>query len=315
MNLKVTPKDFFLWLGAVIALYSSVGALIALLFQYINYAFPDPLAYYYVDPFSSGMRFSMATLMVMVPVAILIFRFIRKDISAVPEKKELWIRRWALVLTVFLAALVVVGDLITLINYFLGGDLTTQFLLKVGVVLLVAGGVFLHFLADMRGYWVANPGRAQMVGMGAGLVVLASIIAGFFIMGTPGEVRLMRYDDEKISSLQNIQWQIVNYYQQKQQIPASLDDLEDPISGYQNPVDPQTGAAYRYEKTGDLTFKLCATFNKDGDENRGTSSIAYPAEPYGMPTKGETWNHGTGEVCFDRTIDPERYPPFTKPVI
>src|SRR4029077_5474016 len=57
---KVTPKDFFLWAGAMIALYSSVFAFIALLFQYINYAYPDPLAYSYVDPFSGGIRIAMA---------------------------------------------------------------------------------------------------------------------------------------------------------------------------------------------------------------------------------------------------------------
>jgi len=121
----------------MIALYSSVFAFIALLFQYINYAYPDPLVSYYIDPFSSGIRFAMATLIVMVPVAVLLFRVLRKDIESVPAKADLWIRRWILVLTIFVAGLAVVGDLITLINYFLGGDLTTRFVLKVVVLLLV----------------------------------------------------------------------------------------------------------------------------------------------------------------------------------
>lgn len=307
-TLKVTPKDFFLWAAALIALYGSVTALITLLFEYINYAYPDPLSYNYVDPFSGSMRFAMATLIVLVPLALFLMRLIRNDIAKESAKADLWIRRWALFLTVFLAGAIVIGDLITLINYFLGGDLTTRFVLKVLVVLLIAGGAFLHFLADLRGYWSAQPARAQMVGWGAGVAVFASIVAGFFIMGTPGEVRLVRFDAEKVSNLQSIQYQIVNYYQQKGAVPAQLSDIEDPLSGWILPKDPQ-GEEYRYQKKGELSFSLCATFNT---ESRIPQSSARPATPYGAPMPDENWEHGVGEECFDRTIDPDRYPLYEK---
>ncbi len=308
-SLKVTPKDFFLWAGAMIALYSSIFAFIALLFQYINYAFPDPLAYYYSDPFSGGIRFAMATLIVMVPVAILLMRYIRKDIQDVPAKEDLWIRRWVLVLTVFIAGFASVGDLITLINYFLGGDITTRFILKVLVLLLVAGGVFLHFLADLRGYWIAHPGRARIVGYAMGIVVLAALFSGFLIMGSPTQVRLYRFDSQKISDLQTIQYQITNYYQQKVVLPTTLAEVEDPLSGWTLPKDPQ-GGVYRYEKTGDLSFKLCATFNAETQKLQ--SDVTVPAL-YGG--ESENWQHGAGETCFDRTIDPDRYPPYEKTML
>lgn len=309
-TLKVTPKDFFLWAAALIALYGSVTALITLLFEYINYAYPDPLSYNYVDPFSGSMRFAMATLIVLVPLALFLMRLIRNDIAKESAKADLWIRRWALFLTVFLAGAIVIGDLITLINYFLGGDLTTRFVFKVLVVLLIAGGAFLHFLADLRGYWSAQPMRAQMVGWGAGMLVLASIVAGFFIMGTPGEVRLVRFDAEKVQNLQSIQYQIVEYYQQKGMVPAQLADIEDSLSGWRVPQDPQ-GGDYRYQKKGELSFSLCADFNKETPANQ--TSAARPTY-YGEPVLDENWEHGAGEVCFDRTIDPDRYPLYEKPV-
>ena len=305
---KVTPKDFFLWAGAMVALYGSVISFITLLFQYINYAYPDPLAYYYVEPYSGSMRFAMATLIVLVPVTILLMRYIRKDIARDAMKSELWVRRWALVLTVFFAGFTVVGDLIALVNGFLGGDLTTRFTLKVLVVLLVAGGVFLHFLADLRGYWTANPSRAKQVGLAAGAVVLVAIISGFFIMGTPGEVRLFRFDDQKVSDLQNIQWQIVNYWQQKEALPTTLEELNDPLSGFVPPVDSQTGEAYEYKKTGTFTFELCANFNVES--NNTAPKISRPYPEYGV--EGENWQHPAGEHCFERTIDPDRYPPYSK---
>lgn len=307
MQLKVTPKDFFLWLGAMAALYGSVISLITLLFQYINYAFPDPLEYSYVEPYSGGIRFAMASLIVLVPLALVLMRLLRRDMTAVPEKKELWVRRWALVLTVFIGGAVVVGDLITLINYFLGGDLTTRFLLKVCVVLGIAGAVFLHFLADIRGYWAEQPERAKMVGYAAGLLVFLSIVAGFFIMGSPSQVRLYRFDDQKVSDLQNIQWQIVNYWQQKEAFPKSLSDLEDPISGFIAPKDPQTGEGYTFTLGEGMSFSLCATFNAESQGPQGSVYETYPGNG-----SNESWQHSAGEQCFERTIDPERYPPYNK---
>src|SRR3989338_6978233 len=116
---KVTPKDFFLWAGAMVALYGSVISFITLLFQYINHAYPDPLTYYYVEPYSGSMRFAMASLIVLVPLTIVLMRFIRNDIARDTVKAELWVRRWALVLTVFVAGATVIGDLIALVNGFL----------------------------------------------------------------------------------------------------------------------------------------------------------------------------------------------------
>lgn len=306
MSPKVTPKDFFLWVGAMLFLYGSVISFITLLFEYIDYAFPDALSYY--DPYSGGMRFAMASLIVLVPAALILMRIIRKDMVAEATKSELWVRRWALYLTIFIAGVSVVIDLITLVNYFLNGDLTTRFVLKVLVVLLVAGGVFMHFLADIKGYWLKFPDRARWVGFGMGILVLATIVAGFFLMGSPSQVRLYRFDEQKVSDLQNIQWQVVNYWQQKTTLPKSLGDLEDPISGFIAPKDPQTGKDYEFSLGEGMTFKLCAEFNAESrEQTRDRMVAAYPYD-----SLDGNWKHGTGRTCFERTIDPERYPPYEK---
>lgn len=315
---KVTPKDFFLWAMAMIALYGSVFAFIALLFDYINYTFPDALNYY-VDPYGGSIRYEIASLIVLSPLFLIMMRLIRNDIARDPTRKDIWIRRWVLYLTVFLAGLTVVGDLITLINYFLGGEITMRFVLKILVVLLVGGGVFMHFLADIWGYWVKYPSRALMVGFGAALVILASIGAGFVIMGSPGQVRLYRFDDQKINDLTNIQYQLVNYWQQKEKLPATLTDLNDPLNGSLVPLDPQSGESYTYQMTGKYTFTLCATFNAETQTTSPSVSrpMAAPIPAGATSAKGadmehSTWQHGVGETCFERTIDPERYPPYSK---
>lgn len=312
---KTTPKDFFLWAGAVIALYGSVISFIALLFEYINYVFPDPLAYY-GDPFGGAVRAAMAGVIVLVPTLLVLLRIIRKDIIEDKGKAAIWARRWALVLTIFLAIVTILIDLITLVTTFLGGEISVRFGLKVAVVLLVAAGVYLHFLADLKGYWIKHPKRANMVGIGVGALALVAVVSGFFIIGTPGQVRQLRYDEQKVSDLQGIQYQVVNFYQQKRTLPADLSELNDPLSGYVLPVDPETGAAYRYERTSDSSFSLCAAFNQPTPDTRGQGSypsrdIAYTGAGMGMD---ENWQHQEGETCFARTIDPERYPFFEKPL-
>jgi hypothetical protein len=310
---KVTPKDFFVWVGAMAALYGSVVSFITLLFAYINQAFPDALegGYASYDPYSGSIRFAMASLIVLVPVTLVLLRLIRKDIAKEHGKADLWIRRWALFLTIFIAGLTVVVDLITLINYFLGGEITQRFVYKVAVVLLVASAVFMHFLADLWGYWIQNPAKARMIGFAAGALVLASIVSGFFIIGSPTTVRLQRFDAQKVSDLQTIQWQVINYYQTKGMLPENLEVLNDPLSGFAVPKDSQTGASYGYAVTkAPYTFELCATFNVDATHDGSMDHMR--ERPYLSIEESESWKHSIGEDCFERTIDPDRYPVYQK---
>jgi hypothetical protein len=309
---RTTPKDFFLWAGAMVALYWSVVAFVGLLFDYINYALPSATSYVPVDPYQSGISYEMASLIILFPLAIILMRVIHADIRKDPSRSDIWVRRWALFLTLFVAGATMAGDLIVLLTSFLNGsDLTTAFLLKIAVVFLVAAAGFMHFLADFRGYWDSYPRRAHMVGYATGVLVLATIIAGFFIVGTPGEARKMRLDVQKVADLQSVQSQVVYYWQQKKALPMSLADLHDSISGYRAPVDPQTNQPYEYIKTGPLSFQLCADFNAAGSNNnamegRYPTSIAMPYAKGGML---DNWQHAAGRTCFERVIDPALYAP------
>lgn len=308
---KATPKDFFMWAGAMVALYGSVISFLGLLFDYINYAFPNALTYYYGNPYQGSVAYEMASLIVLAPLCLILMRLIRRDIARDASRANVWVRRWALFLTLFVAGATIAIDLIVLITSFLSGEsLTMAFLLKVLVVLLVAGAGFLHFMADLRGYWTKNPRYALSVTWAVAALVVISIVAGFFIIGTPGQARQQRLDDQRVSDLMNIQWQVVSYWQQKQKLPASISDLEDPISGYNNPRDPETGEPYAYRPGEGMSFSLCATFSGSGNANGGQGP-SMPRQPYGA-LEGD-WKHGAGETCFERTIDPERYPPNTNP--
>jgi len=311
---KTTPKDFFLWAGALVSFYWTVIAYTFLVFDYINYTFPNPLAYYPADPYQSGISGEMASVIVLLPVYLLLMYVIHKDSNKDPSRKEIWVRRWAIILTLFLAGVAMVADLITLLTTFLSGEeLTTAFLLKVIVIILVAAGVFMHFFADLKNYWDANPSRRNMIRIGVAILAIVTIGSGFLIVGTPQQARLARFDAQKVADLQNIQSQITTYYQAKQKLPGVIADLNNSLAYGPVPVDPQTRKSYVYQPGEGLSFKLCATFNAASRANQSLSPETRAVMP--VPIGGkigapDNWQHDAGQVCFDRTIDPSFYPPL-----
>lgn len=146
----------------------------------------------------------------------------------------------------------------------------------------------------------------------------------FFVIGSPVEVRMRQLDMQRISDLGTIQYHIIQYWQTKEALPSTLTDLTDAISGFRAPRDPERGAEYEYEKKGDMSFMLCATFSRVSSEKDKENAKFYPTDPsYARPmmapspkfVKGgddSNWNwiHGVGRSCFERMIDKERYTPF-----
>lgn len=297
-----------MWAGAMISLYWAVISFVFLVFNYIDYAWPNALSYLPNNPYDTNIGFEMASIIVFLPIYMLLSWLIRRDIARDASRKDIWVRRWALILTLFIAGATMAGDLVTLLASFFGGEeLTFAFLLKVLVLFLVAAVAFMHFIADYWGYWDQYPSRRRSVCWGVGILALAGIAIGFVMFGTPAAARQYRYDEQRTSDLQSIQSQITYFYQQKRVLPGTLSQLEDPVLGFSVPTDPETGKAYEYRTTAKLSFELCAAFDRAslGQE------AAQPARPNG--TMQDSWQHGAGHTCYQRTIDPAFFPPSPKP--
>lgn len=294
------PRDFFLYLLVTVTLYVSVVGGLMLLFQFINLALPDPLDY--AQGVRDSIRWGAAMLTILFPVFAFTTRFLHRDLMSYPDKAEYRIRKWLLYFTVFVAALLIIGDLITLLYNFLNGDMTIRFLFKILSVGLVAGLVFGYELWDVRRTdFQATSGNRAISWSLAG-VVLVVVIVGFYLSGSPFEQRRIRFDQQRLSDLQQIQYQVIDYWVAKQALPAALTDVQSPLTGFVLPSDPSTHEAYGYEKLGTFKFSLCAIFDatsESASKNRDT----YPVKQGDM----DFWDHGTGKVCFERTIDPDLY--------
>lgn len=303
---KSTPRDVFLYLLAIGTLYFSVWRFIDLLFEYINNIFPDPLDTYLFGSYEN-IRLSMASLIILFPAYLAVTWFLKKDLIANPFKREISIRKWLLNLTLFLAAVTIISDLVTLVFNFLRGDLTTRFGLKILVVMVVAGAVFAYYFRELKKEVSHDAKPSKLLVSFVSIVILIGIIGGFFIIGSPATQRMRRFDEQRVSDLQNIQGQIVNYWSLKKVLPANLAALKDTISGFVPPKDSENGAQYEYVVTGELAFKLCAVFNLPASASDGKSNAYYsiPMPAYGFGQ--DNWDHEKGRTCFDRIIDPQLY--------
>ena len=306
MQSKTSAKDFFLYLAVFIGLYVSSISFLMATFQIINKLFP--LTGEYIGSIDSTIRASLATLIIFFPAFIYVSYVTNKNLIANPEKKDIWIRRWMIFLTLFVAGITIAVDLATLIYRFLGAeDLTVRFFLKVFFVLAVTITIFRFTLKDLKRISFEVSKKSKIYGGIISLIVLSVIVYGIVIIGSPMEQRAKNLDNNRVNDLRSIQSQIVyTHWQNKGDIPENLTELNDPISSYIVPTDPETKADYEYTKISKNSFELCATFKTISSTTDET--VAKPTSYYMDGAVNENWQHEANRTCFTRTIDTKIYP-------
>lgn len=144
----LSAREAFTYLVLFLCLYISAISFGTLLFHFINRWVPDVLQPY--DTSVEAVRMAVSSLIIAFPIYIWLSTLTLRAIHRDPEKKTSKVRKWLTYITLFVAAGVIIGDLITLIFNLLGGELTTRFVLKMLVVLLIAGLIFGYYLWDLR---------------------------------------------------------------------------------------------------------------------------------------------------------------------
>ena len=145
-----SAKDAFLYLLSFSTLATWTIGFGSVLFTLIDRWFNDPLSprNYYAGSYYQ-MAGSLACIIVAFPVYLLTMRYITRELRKHPEKLESGVRKWLTYIALLVAALIVVGDLITFLTYFLRGELTARFVAKVFTTLVIAGGVFWYYTGSL----------------------------------------------------------------------------------------------------------------------------------------------------------------------
>lgn len=118
-------------------------------FALIDRAFPDPLADggYWAG---GGVRWAVAALVVAWPLWAWLTLALARDAEADPGARRAAVGRWLTAAAMFVAGVVILGDLIAVTAAFLGGELTPRFLLKAAVVGAIAAAALAIYLPALR---------------------------------------------------------------------------------------------------------------------------------------------------------------------
>jgi Domain of unknown function (DUF5671) len=147
----VSARAAFIYLLFFSSLYVSIWSFVSLVFTFIDKAVPDPLKDRSTVAFSNvGIRWDVATLIVFFPLFLFSFRLAYRARARDPGRQALGVRKWLTFLTLFIAAACLAVDVVSLIYNLLSGEFSSRFFLKIMTVAIVAGGVFVYFLNDVR---------------------------------------------------------------------------------------------------------------------------------------------------------------------
>ena len=292
----VSAREAFLYLVLFVTLYVTAYNVGALAFQFIERWLPDPalaLGRFGGDRFSVyAARGAAAALLIAYPVFLALSAFMGRALRRDPAKRASQVRKWLTYATLFVAALVILGDLTVLVTRLLGGELPPRFLAKTAVVAVIAGYVFGHYLVDLRrdedrpGQTPRGPAWAPRIAAAVVVIVLA---IGLWMVGTPQQARRTEIDARRVRMLESIASQVDAYYDKARVLPPALDSLTS--VSRMDPADlrdPVTSRPFEYVVLDSIHYQLCATF--DTADSTGGPDYTVRGQAF--------WGHGPGPSCF-----------------
>lgn len=140
----------FLYTLSFITLYTAVYAFVRTSFGAIDMLF-DPANVADSQTLQENLRWHLATLVVVFPVFLLVNAGIRRMVARQHiEVHFTGARKNFTYVTLFVAALFLIGSAIALVYQLTGGEFLSQSILKLSVLILVTGSLFGYYFQEVR---------------------------------------------------------------------------------------------------------------------------------------------------------------------
>ncbi len=291
MNNKHNAKYAFYYLLSLVALIFMALSVGMIAFSIIDKTIPDALN-------SAGgnydemLKFAISAILIATPIFYLIINLVYRGLKKGELDKDSGIRRWLTYLTILVSALIILGVFISVINSFLSGDLTGQFVWKAITVFVIAGAVFSFYFYDIRREEATKSDKVMKIFFFASLaIVSASFVASWFFVESPAQARNRRLDQIVVNNIYSLESAVNSYYDRYKKLPDNLAMIQKEKDIYidaQSLIDPETNIPIFYQKLGDNDFQFCAVFRTDSREG-DKRAVSYPS--------GQK-EHGAGYQCL-----------------
>ncbi|MEL6854964.1 MAG: hypothetical protein AAFO83_07615 [Cyanobacteria bacterium J06607_13] len=119
--------------------------------------------------------------------------------------------------------------------------------------------------------------------------VVAGVVAAFWLLGSPGNQRLIAMDRERLRNLQDIAFELETQVRGTNtgELASLPEALPSTVSGAETKQDPLTDEPYEYIRLSDTTYQLCAIFATASENDPLRRSVS------------ERWQHSAGRHCFE----------------
>ena len=269
-----SAREAFLYIVYFALLGVVAGYVGALAFAFIEAIFADDLARSTWRGAPSSLRWGIAALIVGYPIFLYLGARLGAARRADPERRTSRVRVWLTYVTLIFAALVLIGDLISVVYHFLSGELGARFLSKAGVVAVISGAILWNYGRDAErsSAGVDWPGRG--LALAATIVTAALVVWAFTIVRSPQTARALAADEERLRDLGVIANLIDCHRTYFGEAPNSLATMDVQLSarvaeepaapgcGATLPADPLTQAPYAYMPLDNDKYRICAVFQQ-----------------------------------------------------
>jgi amino acid transporter len=299
MNNSHNAKYAFYYLLSLAALIFVAISTGMILFSIINKTIPDALNMS-GNNFDGALKFAISALLIATPIFFILMNLIGRGFRKEEITKDSALRRWLTYFNILVSSLIILGVFIGVINNFLSGDLTSQFILKALTVFVIAAVVFSFYFYDIRRTDLVKKDKIVKIFFWASLViVIAVFISAWFFVESPKTARARRLDQIVVNNIYSLESSVNNYYEKYKKLPDELMTLKADTSIYTDPnafFDPETKTPITYEKLSDDTFKFCALFRTDSNiDAQGRPMAVYPSG-------GDSKAHAAGFQCLNGTL-------------
>lgn len=288
-----------------------------LAFAWIDRFFADELTRnaYGFSWANSGMRWSIASLLVGYPIFLFLGWRLAAKKRRDPDRRRSRVRAWLTYVTLIFAAGALIGDLVAVVYQFLEGGLEARFAAKAGVVGVISSAILWNYSRDAE----SMSSRIDLFGRALAIVTTAVVALlvfwAFSVVRSPASARARVGDDQRVEHLITMTrladchltyfGGLAPEFEPMRAALAGLGGRQPIAAGCTEPapVDPVSGADYGYRLIDADTYELCAIFQGGWPEGDGAGEPSRRTiNDYYSPSSLQRTLQlpgGAGEACFE----------------